>query len=174
MKARLALLALTLAACGRAETPIQHAAGGDPGTKSAPTATPTPTPTPTPAAASSTATFRTPSGRLVCGIVESGLTCDIRQQKGDKSFPVPDKDISEECDEFAPSQWGDGVTLPAQGEAFALCSQGVNVTDQDPPSLAYGERWERDGFTCTSASEGLTCERDGHGFFANKDVIETH
>jgi hypothetical protein len=69
---------------------------------------------------------------------------------------------------------GDGVTLPYEDEGFPLCSTGVNVTDQDPPVLPYGETWERDGFACLSESKGLTCTRGDHGFFANRDVIQTH
>jgi uncharacterized protein DUF6636 len=180
MKARLAVLALALAltACGT-ETPIQtNAAGGDPDTRPAPTATaspmPTETATPTPVTASSAEAFRTPTGRFVCQVVENGLTCDVRQQDGDTGYPVPDKDISPQCDEIAPKQWGNGVTLPFESEAFALCATDVSVTADRTPVLAYGDRWERDGFTCASASEGLTCERGEHGFFVNKDVIETH
>ena len=51
---------------------------------------------------------------------------------------------------------------------------GVNVVDEDPPALDYGTTWERDGFTCVSEEKGLTCTRGEHGFFANRDVIETH
>ena len=178
MKARLATLALALAlaACGT-ETPIQtNAAGGDPDTKPAPTATvtPMPTETATPVQASSTEAFRTPTGRFACQVVENGLTCDVRQQDGDTGYPVPSKPISDQCEEIAPKQWGNGVTLPFESEAFALCATDVSITADRTPVLAYGDRWERDGFTCTSASEGLTCERGDHGFFANKDVIETH
>jgi hypothetical protein len=178
MKARLAVLVLVLAGCG-AEKPIQtNLAGGDPGTEAAPTATPTPTDTPaetaTPDTPSSTETFRTPTGRYVCQVLDNGLSCAVRKQPGDKRYPKPSSPISEECDEFAPKNWGNGVTLPEQDAAFALCATDVIVTAQDPPALDYGDRWERDGFTCSSASEGLTCERGDHGFFANKDVIETH
>lgn len=166
MKVRLVALALTLAACG-GEPTVQTTAGGDPGTKPAPTATPTPPPR-------STESFRTPTGRFACTVLESGLTCDVRRRTGDMGFPVPDRDISKQCAEFAEGAWGDGVTLPYEDEAFPLCSTGVNVTDQDPPVLLYGDTWERDGFTCLSESKGLTCTRGDHGFFANRDVIQTH
>ena len=174
MKFPIALLALTLAACG-AETPVRTSqAGGDAGTKPAPTPTPTATPTATATPAGS-GSFRTPTGRLACTVGDTGLVCDVRPQQGDAGFPEPDSDISEECREFAPGQWGNGVTLPFAAEsAFPNCSSGVNVVDQDPPALDYGTTWERDGFTCVSEEKGLTCTRGEHGFFANRDVIETH
>ena len=172
MKFRIALLALTLAACG-AETPVRTSqAGGDAGTKPAPTPAATQTATAKPAGSAS---FRTPTGRLACAVVDNGLVCDVRQQQGDEGFPEPDSDISEQCSEFSPTQWGNGVTLPFVAEpAFPNCSSGVNVVDEDPPALDYGTTWERDGFTCVSEEKGLTCTRGEHGFFANRDVIETH
>src|SRR3954447_11468626 len=142
MKARLMVLALTLAACG-AEPTVHTTAGGDPGTKPAPTATPTPkappapTATPTPEAPQhSTESFRTPSGRLACTVLESGLTCDVRQQNGDTGFPVPDRVISKQCKEAATDAGDEGVTLPYEHEAFPLCS--ASGTDRDPPVLPYG------------------------------------
>jgi hypothetical protein len=176
MRRALLLLALLATACG-SETPVRtSAAGGDPGTGPAPTATPTATETatPTPTPSLSSASFRTPTGRLACTILENALVCDVRPQPGDKGFPKPDKDISPECQELAPSEWGNGVSLPRATEAFPNCSTDVRVPDSDPPTLAYGRTYERDGFTCLSESKGLTCTRGDHGFFANRDVIETH
>ena len=149
-------------------------AGGDPGTVLAPTATRHPIAHTDQHAPSTTASFRTPSKRFACTILENGLTCDVRRQDGDTGFPVPDKPISEQCKELAELDWGNGVTLPYESEAFPLCATGVNVTEEAPPILAYGTTWERDGFTCLSESKGLTCTRGDHGFFANRDVIETH
>ena len=169
MRRAIVLLALVLTACG-SETPVRtSAAGGDPGTKPAPTATATPSP-----AAMGSASFRTPTGRLACTIVENALVCDVRPQAGDKGFPKPDTDMSAQCRELAPSEWGNGVSLPRVSEAFPNCSTDVRVPDQDPPVLAYGSTWKRSGFTCQSESDGLTCTRGDHGFFANRDVIETH
>ncbi|HEY6886518.1 MAG TPA: DUF6636 domain-containing protein [Solirubrobacter sp.] len=183
MRPAIMLLALLLTACG-SETPVRtSAAGGDPGTKPAPTATATASPaataTPTatataPAPALKSASFRTPTGRLACTIVEDALVCDVRPQAGDKGFPKPDTHISPECQEVAASEWGNGVSLPRAAEAFPNCSTDVRVPDSDPPTLAYGRTYERDGFTCRSESKGLTCTRGDHGFFANRDVIETH
>ena len=155
--------------------PRAHLAGGRRRRHQAgPTPTPTATPTATATPAGS-ASFRTPTGRLACTVGDTGLVCDVRPQQGDEGFPEPDSDISEECREFAPGQWGNGVTLPFAAEsAFPNCSSGVNVVDQDPPALDYGTTWERDGFTCVSEEKGLTCTRGEHGFFANRDVIETH
>jgi len=47
-------------------------------------------------------------------------------------------------------------------------------TDDDTPRaprpvLAYGERFERRGYTCTSRRTGLTCKRGAHGFFLSRE-----
>jgi hypothetical protein len=176
--ATFAILALALAGCG-GEPPVRTIAGGDPGTRPAPTATATATTTPTatPQPGLESASFRTPSGRLACTTLEIGegitLVCDVRPQAGDKGFPKPEAPMTGECQEIAPTEWGNGVSLPPTGSAYPNCSTDVKVTAQDPPVLAYGATWTRDGYTCRSAQDGLTCTRGEHRFFANRDVIET-
>ena len=66
------------------------------------------------------------------------------------------------------------MTLPFAAEpAFPNCSSGVKSSSTTTaPGLRHD--LERDGFTCVSEEKGLTCTRGEHGFFANRDVIETH
>jgi hypothetical protein len=37
------------------------------------------------------------------------------------------------------------------------------------PVLAYGERFERHGYTCRSRRTGLRCTRGAHGFFLSRE-----
>jgi hypothetical protein len=178
MHLRVALLlapVLALAGCGNG-TAVRTIAGGDPGTRPAPTATPVPTAVPT-ATPRASASFRTPSGRLACATIDIDggptLVCDVRPRPGDTGFPKPVAPITDACEELAKTEWGNGVSLPPTGSAFPNCSTDVKVTDQDPPVLAYGTTWKRDGYTCQSGQSGLTCTRGEHRFFANRDVIET-
>ena len=155
------LLAIVLAGCG--EEPLRTSrAGGDPGTRPAPTATPVGT------------SFRTPSGRFACATLDGTLVCDVRPQPGDEGFPKPNVPMDAICEREASGEWGNGVSLATSGSAKPNCSTGVNVVDESPPVLAYGASWARDGFTCRSARAGLTCRRGDHGFFVNRDVIDVH
>jgi len=175
--ATFAILAVVLAGCG-SESPTHTIAGGDPGTRPAPTATVTPMPTTAPTETpKASASFRTPSGRLACATIDIDqgptLVCDVRPRPGDTGFPKPQAPITDACEELAKTEWGNGVSLPPTGSAYPNCSTDVKVTDPDPPTLAYGATWKRAGYTCQSAQAGLTCARGEHRFFANRDVIET-
>jgi uncharacterized protein DUF6636 len=178
MHFRVALLAtLVLAGCG-SQDPVRTIAGGDPGTHPAPTEVATPAPTAAPTETPTTsAAFRTPSGRLACATIDQDggatLVCDVRPQPGDTGFPKPEAPITDACEELAKTEWGNGVSLPPTGSAYPNCSTDVRVPDPDPPILAYGETWKRAGYVCRSATQGLTCTRGEHRFFANRDVIET-
>jgi hypothetical protein len=137
-------------------------AGGDPGTPAAP-------------GLHATSVFQMPSGRYACGILDAAVVCDFRRQPGDKGNPTPNVAITATCRREAPDEWGNGVSLAARGKATPSCSIGANVTDTQPPKLAYGDRWTHAGYICRSATTGLTCTaHSGHGFFADKDTIRVH
>lgn len=111
--------------------------------------------------------FRMPSGLVQCGLgtltgAEPALFCAapyIRQRQYD----------------------GQGVvTLPPAGRArvfgagndilLLIGGYGYRPGATRPsrfarPVLAYGRTWRRAGYTCSSASTGLTCRRGKHGFF---------
>jgi hypothetical protein len=40
--------------------------------------------------------------------------------------------------------------------------------------LPYGDRSSRGSYSCTSATDGLTCEGPGHGFFLSRERVTTH
>jgi hypothetical protein len=60
--------------------------------------------------------------------------------------------------------WGEAFEMTAKGSAGRIC-HGDTVADPQLPVLAYGEIWQRGGFTCRSEQTGLTCfNAMQHGF----------
>lgn len=81
-----------------------------------------------------------------------------------------DDDIPEQlrCDMFFLNDRA--MLLQTTGKA-----RKIRITDTiaDPknPVLAYGKRWRRGPFRCTSRRTGLTCRHraNGHGFFISRE-----
>ena len=101
--------------------------------------------------------FLTPSKNIVCQFyTDDGkelLRCDIMQM--DTRPPRP-----ADCD----LDWGGAFGMSAKGRAGRICA-GDTVMDPSLPILAYGEVWQRAGFTCRSEQTGLTCfNAMQHGF----------
>ncbi len=46
---------------------------------------------------------------------------------------------------------------------------GEDASRSKRPVLAYGDVFERRGYRCKSRDTGLTCRRDGHGFFLSRE-----
>jgi hypothetical protein len=46
---------------------------------------------------------------------------------------------------------------------------GEGVARSKRPVLAYGEVFEKRGYRCKSRDTGLTCRRNGHGFFLSRE-----
>ena len=62
--------------------------------------------------------------------------------------------------------YGGAFEMNAKGPAARIC-HGDTVMDNALPVLAYGEVWQRGGFTCTSEQTGVTCfNADGAGYLA--------
>ena len=60
--------------------------------------------------------------------------------------------------------FGYAFEITAKGQAGHIC-HGDTVMDPKLPPLAYGEVWQRGGFTCRSEQTGLTCfNAMQHGF----------
>lgn len=57
-----------------------------------------------------------------------------------------------------------GVRIAGSGDAEPWCTD-TPFTDRELPDrvLAYGDTWEREGITCTSARDGLRCRNDDGG-----------
>lgn len=102
--------------------------------------------------------FVTPSKNIYCLYLpdnpEMTLRCDI------VSGLVPLPKTACELDRT-------GVFLGKSGAAAPTCA-GDTVAG-NYPVLNYGKTWTRQGITCTSKTDGLTCRNSRkHGFFLSK------
>ena len=92
--------------------------------------------------------FQTPSKNIVCQFfTDNGhlLRCDIMNMESRPRRPA-------DCE----LDYGHAFEMSAKGSAGRICA-GDTVMDASLPVLAYGEVWQRAGFTCRSEQTGLTC-----------------
>ncbi|AMA61640.1 DUF6636 domain-containing protein [Bradyrhizobium sp. CCGE-LA001] len=93
--------------------------------------------------------FLTPSKNIACQFFSDNgqgvLRCDIMNMEIRPSRPA-------DCE----LDWGHAFEMSAKGNAGRICA-GDTVMDASLPVLAYGEVWQRGGFTCRSEPTGLTC-----------------
>ncbi|MEY9126439.1 DUF6636 domain-containing protein [Bradyrhizobium yuanmingense] len=93
--------------------------------------------------------FLTPSKNIACQFfTDNGqgvLRCDILNMDARPRRPA-------DCE----LDWGHAFEMSAKGAAGRICA-GDTVMDPSLPVLAYGEVWQRGGFTCRSEQTGLTC-----------------
>ena len=108
-------------------------------------------------AQSGPAGFQSPSKNIACAYFDydkqNTLRCDIAEATVTARRPA-------DCD----LEWGKAFEMNAKGAAARIC-YGDTVVDPRLPVLAYGEVWQRGGFTCTSEQTGVTCfNADRRGF----------
>ena len=108
-------------------------------------------------AQSSPTGFQSPSKNIACQYFDydrqNTLRCDIAAMDTKPRRPA-------DCD----LEWGDAFEMNAKGPAARIC-HGDTAFDPALPVLAYGEVWQRGGFTCKSEQSGLICfNADRHGF----------
>jgi hypothetical protein len=93
--------------------------------------------------------FLTPSKNIACQFfTDNGqgvLRCDIMNMDARPRRPA-------DCE----LDYGHAFEMSAKGAASRICA-GDTVMDQSLQVLAYGEVWQRAGFTCRSEQTGLTC-----------------
>ena len=93
--------------------------------------------------------FQTPSKNIACQFFtdngQGTLRCDIMNMETRPLRPA-------DCD----LDYGHAFEMSAKGNAERICA-GDTVMDPSLPVLAYGEVWQRAGFTCRSEQRGLTC-----------------
>jgi hypothetical protein len=93
--------------------------------------------------------FLTPSKNIVCQFfTDNGqgvLRCDIMNMETRPRRPA-------DCE----LDYGHAFEMSAKGAAGRICA-GDTVMDASLPVLAYGEVWQRAGFTCRSEQTGLMC-----------------
>lgn len=99
-------------------------------------------------------TVASPSGNIVCTIIEDSASCSIADLAKE-----PEKD--ESCDGtvgYVYSVTTSGVETPCVGERPAKAGSDVAVLD-------YGQTVTAFGFTCSSAETGMGCSNgSGNGF----------
>lgn len=128
-----------------------------------------PTPQTTYAALDGAYYFSSPDGQFQCGIV----TLASRTEAGCQGTTAPVPPRPEDC----MISWGNGIRVTNDGEAAFMCSGGAVYTSGgetiDPP-LAVGQQIAADGYTCTSAADGIACTNDetNHGFRIAPDSNE--
>ena len=101
--------------------------------------------------------FQSPSKNIACQYFDydkqNTLRCDIMEATVTARRPA-------DCD----LEWGKAFEMNAKGDAARIC-YGDPVIDKPLPVLAYGDAWQRGGFTCRSEQSGLTCfNAMQHGF----------
>src|SRR5882757_148129 len=93
--------------------------------------------------------FQSPSKNIGCQFFtddkQNWLRCDIVEMATTPRRPA-------DC-EFS---WGQAFEVSSKGEAGRVCNN-VTVINDSLPVLAYGDVWQRGGFTCRSEQTGLTC-----------------
>jgi hypothetical protein len=101
--------------------------------------------------------FQSPTKNVACQYFDydkqNTLRCDIMEATVTARRPA-------DCD----LEWGKAFEMNAKGGAARIC-YGDTVIDKSLPVLAYGDVWQRGGFTCRSEQSGLTCfNAMQHGF----------
>jgi len=101
--------------------------------------------------------FQTPSKNIGCQFYsdngQGNLRCDITNMDSRPRRPA-------DCE----LDYGHAFAMSAKGAAERICA-GDTIMDPSLPVLAYGEVWQRAGFTCRSEQTGLTCfNAMQHGF----------
>ena len=113
---------------------------------------------------------RTPSGNIQClfvpGSLGASLHCEIRSA----SYATR---LQNRCMKVTTVDWH-GFELARTGKSKVICSGGIlyNPDTQRPAyrTLAYGKTWTHGGFTCVSATTGLTCRNPAsHGIFISRE-----
>ncbi|WP_019137602.1 DUF6636 domain-containing protein [Cellulomonas massiliensis] len=141
----IALVLLAVWMSGGSGTPGGEGTGG--------TASASAEPTPGGSAGPKAQAFQLPSGNIRCAMSGDGVTCTIRNIAYDPPA-VPG------CN----GETGHVVALNEDGFAF-VCVDGSAPAVPEGPVLEYGSQASVDGYTCRSASDGVTCTRDdGTGF----------
>ncbi|MDX6669372.1 MAG: hypothetical protein QOK04_2752 [Solirubrobacteraceae bacterium] len=167
-----AACAATLAACGSggSTTVVKTVTGSQPSPATTTTTTPaepttqsTSQPQPTPGrSALHLAFFRSPTGNIGCVIAEGIARCDIR----DRSWSPPPRPRS--CN--GNTGYGQGLIVGTTGRAHFVCA-GDTALNPNGRAVPYGRDSRVPGFTCHSATDGITCRstRTGRGFFLNRE-----
>ncbi|NJM68500.1 MAG: hypothetical protein HC851_23970 [Acaryochloris sp. RU_4_1] len=113
--------------------------------------------------------FLTPSKNIACishDMTDSAgkkmpiLRCEIVS----KLKPMPSQPDSCQFD------WGNGLLLTKSAKKAEVLCVGDTMYSPNYPTLDYGKTWKKNGFSCKSTTNGLTCTNGkGNGFFLNRE-----
>src|SRR5882757_4208182 len=96
--------------------------------------------------------FQSPSKDIACAYFDTDkqntLRCDIMEATVTARRPA-------DCD----LEWGKAFEMRSKGSSGRLC-YGDTIMEPGLPQLAYGEVWQRGGFTCKSEQSGVTWPGD--------------
>lgn len=118
--------------------------------------------------------FQTPSGNIICQVLENedgtdaNLYCDVLEFSN-TAPPAP-----ADCE--WPEDFGHSFQLGVyEGSAIRICTHD-SFNEPGMPVLAYGAAWEYgDYFRCTAERAGLTCQNQfGNGFFLSRNSQEIY
>ena len=115
------------------------------------------------AGAYESATFKTPSGNIVCAYSQWGsresVRCDIRSGM----TPKPSRPRGCNLD------YGQGLSVSGTGRGRVTCA-GDTILGMGGRALLYGTTFRRGRIACTSSKAGLRCtNKEGHGFFLSRE-----
>ena len=66
--------------------------------------------------------------------------------------------------------WGGGFLLTTDRQKAEILCISDTVYSPDFAILNYGKTWRKNGFSCNSTTNGLTCTNGkGNGFFMNRE-----
>lgn len=111
--------------------------------------------------ASTSPFFESPSRNIGCVIIEGTARCDILT----RSWKPPARPAK--CPHVV--NFGQGLIVSRSGPSRFVCAGDTSMNPQ-APILAYGHTITRGGFSCSSATSGVTCRSTatGHGFFISR------
>jgi hypothetical protein len=123
-----------------------------------------------PATAAAGPGFTVPSGNTTCGMVHGEQAASGRGLYCYSSYLT----TGATYDHVGVVKLGRSDKARRVGAGNDLLLYIGGYTDDDTPRaprpvLAYGERFERRGYTCTSRRSGLNCKRGAHGFFLSRE-----
>ena len=102
--------------------------------------------------------FKTPSSNIFCSIYAIDGNWEIRCDILETTNRPPPRPADCNLD------WGNAFFMTPTGRASRIC-HGDTVANPNYPSLAYGQTFRYQGFTCVSRTIGLRCTNSrGRGF----------
>jgi hypothetical protein len=112
------------------------------------------------------------NGQVDFTVPSNNIECLYTPPGGTPTYTPPKNEAELSCDRAQPVYMHFGIG--AHGPAVAIKNPGEQPCCSAVTVLPYGSTWRVAPFTCSSATQGLTCKRDdGRGFFISKERVAT-